>query len=227
MGAQEAITLPDMAGLLHEDTFAALGMIVLKADVVYRLPPEQALKILSAAAVCAGGGDKLPKRARLEHLYARLPDGKALTLCGARLQQKDGRIAISRETGDIGRQSSPFLDMEAGVGQVWDGRFVIHMAEAVRISPSRDVRSELRDADRKALHALPAALRGSLPVREKDNQKKLLPPDGKDNVSLTPDTHNKTRVTCLVMARFYAAMGQITLESHIDSDSWPVVCNGV
>lgn len=225
--AQEGIIPPDMASLLHKDTCAALGMIVLKADALYRLPPEQARKILSAAAVCAGGGDKLPKRARLEHLYARLPDGKALTLCGSRLQHQENRITITRETGDIGRQTSAIMDFEPGVEAVWDGRFAIVSQHPLRILPSQGVRAELDAADRKALHALPAALRGNLPVSEKDNQKKLLPHDGKDNASLTPDTHNKTRVTCLVMRRFYAAMGQITRESHIDSDSWPVVCNGV
>jgi tRNA(Ile)-lysidine synthase len=225
--AQENITPPDLAGLLHDDTCATLGMIVLKADALYRLPPEQALKILSAAAVCAGGGDKLPKRARLEHLYTHLPDGKALTLCGSRLQQQENRITISRETGDIGRQTSAIMELEPGVEAVWDGRFAIVSQHAVRVLPAQGVRAQLDDADRKALQVLPAVLRGSLPVSEKDNQKKLLPHDGKGNVSLTPDTHNQTRVTCLVMRRFYAAMGQITLESHIDSDSWPVVCNGV
>ena len=227
IAAQDIVTPPDMASLLHEGTLSALGMIVFKANALYRLPPEQALKILSAAAVCAGGGHKLPKRARLENLYTRLPDGKALTLCGARLQQQDGRIIISRETGDIGRQVSPFLDMEAGVEKVWDGRFSIHATEAVRIAPSQGVRAELMDSDRKALQALPPALRGSLPVGEKDNQKKLLTNIDPANTSLRPDTYNRTRVTCLVMPRFYAAMGQIRRESRIDSDSWPVVCNGV
>lgn len=225
--ARENITPPDMAGLLHADTFAALGMIAFRADVFYALPPELALKRLSAAAVCAGGGDRLPKRARLEHLYARLPDGKALTLCGARLQQQENRITISRETGDIGRQTSPIVELEPGVEAVWDGRFALVAAQAMRILPSQGVRADLDDADRKALHALPAALRGSLPVGEKDHQKKLLMHGAPANTSLTPATYNKTRVTCLVTPRFYAAMGQITRESHIDSDSWPVVCNGV
>lgn len=227
IAAQDAITPPDMASLLHEDTLDALGMIVFKAAAFFRLPPDQALKALSAAAVCAGGGDKLPKRARLENLYMRLPDGKALTLCGSRLQQQGDRIIISRETGDIGRQVSPFLDMEAGVEKVWDGRFAICTSESLRIAPSQGVRSELMDADRKALQALPPALRGGLPVGEKDNQKKLLTNIDPANTSLRPDTYNRTRVTCLVMPRFYAAMGQITRESRIDSDSWPVVCNGV
>ncbi|ESQ83528.1 hypothetical protein AEAC466_12695 [Asticcacaulis sp. AC466] len=205
-----AIDLPDLPDLIHTQ-WADYGLISLRADAMHALPSETALRVLSAAVVCAGGGDKLPRRAELENLLARLPAGGAMTLCGSRIEPAADLIHITRNPGDIDRRPPALSD------QVWDGRFVVTGLDPADIRPVCRVRSELSATDRDVLAALPAIVRGHLPVLKKENESKLL------------SAYNVSGLNCLVMPRFFAALGMIKTESALagvfGSNSWPGLCN--
>lgn len=211
---REMITTDEMRAVLHApEPLGSLGMIALRAGAFDALPRETALRLLAAAAVCAGGGDKLPKAEKVAALLANLPAGKALTLCGARLRRADDLITISREAGDIGRNRAGARLLNGTDEAVWDGRFVIRSPQAGEIVAAATVRGELSDGDRAWLLTLPEALRGNQPVLvsrgQKDNQNKGL----LTNPALGQNAHSDIGITCLVLPRLYAAMGLIATES--------------
>ncbi|MFT4074070.1 MAG: tRNA lysidine(34) synthetase TilS [Asticcacaulis sp.] len=191
--------------LYRSESLAPLGLIAFQADRFHALPNETAVRLLATAAVCAGGGDKLPRQEKVSALLAQLPSGKAQTLSGARLYQADGVIFIGREAGDIGRNRAGQVSMTDGE-TVWDGRFAIR-AVAGEIVASHAARAQLSDDDRTWLSSLPAMARGSQPVLEqKDNLDKPL---------LTNPALRHFEVKCLVFPRFRAAMGMIRRESDV------------
>ena len=205
-----------MQALLHEpESLSSLSMITLKASIFDALPQETALKLLATAAVCAGGGDKLPKHDKVAALLESLPSGKALTLAGARIYRQDGVITISREAGDIGRNRPGVLSLNRSGEAVWDGRFAIRSSQAGEITASGRLRNDLSEADRAWLLSLPAALRASqpffLPAEQKDNQNKCL----LTNPALRQGAYKTIEVHCLVGPRLYAALGLITTESAV------------
>jgi tRNA(Ile)-lysidine synthase len=213
---QAALTASQVRALLHEpEVLAPLGMIAFRADIFHALPHETALKVLAAAAVCAGGGDKLPKTDKIAALSEHLPSGKAVTLCGARLRQEEGLIRICRETGDIGRGGRCLVSVPTGAEVAWDGRFTVTAPQDGRIWPSGSLRPDLSGPDRDWLLTLPVPLRGSQPVfvsdEQKDNQNICL----LTNPALRHGAHNDFGARCLVMPRFYAALGLITAESAV------------
>lgn len=209
------VTTGGMRALLHlPETLGPLGMIAFRTAAFDALPREAALKWLAAAAVCAGGGDKLPKQEKVGALLQTLPSGKAVTLAGARIHRANGLIAISRETGDIGRNRPASLTVTPMREGVWDGRFAIRSPQAGEVAAAAGARDALTDADKAWLLTLPAALRASQPVfipvgENPDRNKRLLtrpaPRPGDDNGG----------ATCLVMPRLYAALGLITAESAV------------
>jgi tRNA(Ile)-lysidine synthase len=208
------VTAHQMQALLHEpENFGPLGMIAFKASVFEALPQEIALKLLAAAAVCAGGGDRLPKQDKVAALPEKLLMGKAMTLCGARLRRVDDLITIGRETGDVGRNRSGTVTVKGLDEVIWDGRFAIRLPAAGEIVASVAVRSELADGDKAWLLTLPEALRGNQPVfvstGQKDNQNKCL----LTNPALRQSACSDIRTTCLVLPRLLAAVGMVTKES--------------
>jgi len=198
-----------MRDLLHmPETFGPLGLIALKDGALDALPRETALRLLAAAAVCAGGGDRLPKQEKVEGLAARLPSGKSLTLAGARLRRWEGLVTICRETGDIGRNGRRLVPVRAGETSVWDGRFEVVSSRSGHVGPSGSARAGLSKSDREALLGLPEALRGNQPVFAPDE------PGGDQNVYL-PSDGSGFQAACLVMPRLYAALGLIPTESAV------------
>jgi tRNA(Ile)-lysidine synthase len=184
--------LPD--GLLIEDAWNRLGLLRLDAARLAALPRDEAARLLAAAAVCAGGGDRLPRRVQVDAVLDRRDEG-AHILCGARLWRRDGLIWIAREAGEY-RRHPPHLHLEADA-QVWDGRFELDADLPVTASAAR--RAKLGDADRKRLLALPAPLRGALPVVD------------------TPDGPILTRAACWTTWRFRAAAGAMATECDLDA----------
>ena len=211
---RESVTTDQMQDLLHApEHLGPVGMIAFKASVFDALPRDTALNLLAAAAVCAGGGDKLPKLEKVVALLANLAAGKALTLCGARLRRADDLITISREAGDIGRNRAGTLLLNGMDEAVWDGRFVVRSLQTGEIVAAAAVRGELNDGDRAWRLTLPEALRDSQPVfvsaGQKDNQNKCL----LTNPALRQSDYNAPSTKCLVLPRLYAAMGLIATES--------------
>jgi tRNA(Ile)-lysidine synthase len=214
--ADITLSQAQMADLLYQpEKWAPLGMIALRAEKFHALPRESALKVLAAAAVCAGGGDKLPRAEKVDALRGQLSAEMPRTLVGARVWQTKEMIAISREAGDIGRNRSGVMMTDGQGAAVWDGRFAIRSGAIGEIVASADVRGYLSDEDRAWLMRLPAALRGSQPVfvatGQKDNRNKGL----LTNPSLRQGRHNGFRTCCLVLPRFQSALGLIRRESDL------------
>lgn len=189
---------------LLDDTWAHLGLLSLCRKVLADLPEALARKVLATAMVCAGGGDRLPRRDSVAAIMAGLSGGKARTLCGARVLADEKMIHIAREAGDIGRHRGAETIAQAGVEVFWDGRFAITAAETGSIAPSKDARDRLDDTDRAFLHTLPAILRGTVPVF-----------GGKTPCCLGQGRQSGVDCTAWVRWRFKAACGGMQSEAAI------------
>ncbi len=214
------LSLTQLRALMTSPDLTALGMITFKADIFHALPYEAALTCLSAAMVSAGGGDRLPRRQKLEALYAQLGNAKPASLAGARVQQGDGLIRIVREAGEFRRQAAPYLSLNAGEMGVWDGRFEIRAGTVCEIIASAEGRSGLSDDEQTALLALPASVRPGLPVAlaidEKGKQNKGLAIRLVGNAPLRQSGYIPFETTCLVLARFLQATALISCERDQD-----------
>ena len=202
--------------LLHlPETLGPLGMIAFRAEPFDALPRETALKLLAAAAVCAGGGDKLPGRDKVEGLLENLTSARPLNLAGARIVRRNDVITFCREAGDIGRNRPASCSLNGTDAAVWDGRFLVRSSQAGEIVASGRVRADLTEADRAWLITLPADLRGTQPVfvpaGQKDNQNKCL----LTNPALRQNAYKAVMTRCLVESRLRAALGLITTESAV------------
>lgn len=195
---------------LIDTTCLPFGLIAFRIPVFAVLPPETALKLLALAAVCAGGGDRLPRRHSLESLQQGLSSGKAFSLCGARIRQTRDHVEIVREAGDIGRNGPSSLSVNSGEDVMWDGRFAIAATAPGTVVPAAGLGARLDDHDRKSLAALPAALRGGQPVWG-DGQGFALA----TNAALRQTPYNKAMAACWVGQRFAAAAGLYACESDL------------
>ena len=203
---------PESFEALLDRQWAGLGLIALRHDVLAGLSLPMARKIVAAAVVCAGGGDRLPRGDSVEALLAEPVLARPRTLCGARIWSSAGRLLVVREAGDIGRQGHGDLQLAPGAEAVWDGRYALRAAAAAgRVAASSGVRSRLSEADAAALRRLPAAVRGILPVFDADFP---------DPVLSTPRLLGQTMETgvdCVdwVLPRLAAACGLVDRESRI------------
>ncbi len=196
--------LPD---IVVPTPFDSLGLVRLDRDRLLALPRETALRVLAAAAVSAGGRDRLPRRDSVGRALDAMRDGKTVTLGGARI---DGG-GIVRDFGDIGRNGQPELCLQAGRDTVWDGRFGLHAPKDGVVRPSGAVRGALSDGDRRALMALPPALRTVVPAVDFGQGPVLALPQSGDHCG-TGRSH------CLVLPRYRAATGAVTRESDLATD---------
>ena len=200
-------SVPSMPDVTMPSPLGAAGLIRLDSERLRALPQETALRIVSAAAVCAGGRDRLPRRDSVERALDALRSGNIATLCGARIASG----VVVRDFGDIGRNGQPELELEAGREAVWDGRFVLRAARSCTVRSSGDVRSGLPEADRAVLRTMPARLRTVLPTVDFGRGPVLAS-------SLTGDHCGTVSAECLVMPRFLAATGAVTRESDLAGD---------
>lgn len=203
----------EVADLL-DGQWADLGLIALRQSVFTALPPATARRVLAAAAVCAGGGDRLPRGDSIDALLATLGEGRPHTLCGARIWSADDRICAVREAGDIGRRDTTGLDVSAGVEALWDGRFALRTVSDGTVWASGQVRARLDEGDRARLARLPASVRRILPVLDQN-----FPAAALSKARLLGQTM-EMGVNCVnwVVPRFVAACGAVDRESLIGLD---------
>lgn len=146
----------ELAGLASEQA----GVITLARAVLRIAASADARRFIALAAVCAGGGERLPAGARTERLTEMLrADGSVdATLAGARVQADANHVRVFREAGEAARGGLAPVRGPA----VWDGRFEI--AEAADIQRLSGLARRLPATQAAALKALPAAARGALPA---------------------------------------------------------------
>ena len=212
--AEPPIVSPAQMEALLDRTWAGQGLITIGREAFAALPSPLARKVLAAAAVCAGGGDRLPRGERLDGLLAGLSEGKPRTLSGARIWLTGDHLCAAREAGDIGRNGAQDLSLAPGIESMWDGRYALRADEGGTIAPSGRMRDRLGEGGRAALLRLPAAVRGTLPVFH-DN----FPDHGLSSARLLGQC-GQTGVDCVnwVLPRFVAACGAIDRESRIGPD---------
>jgi len=132
-----------------------------------QLDREVDAAVLAAALVCAGGGDRTPRGARLAGMLQRLESGSDFTavLCGTRLETAGTTVIVAREAGEFARSPCSPQPLVPDVEAVWDGRWIIMTEEAGwSVVPAAGRIATLADADRALLRALPPAARGGMPV---------------------------------------------------------------
>jgi tRNA(Ile)-lysidine synthase len=176
-----------LAGLALEHA----GVIAVDRSRLRAEPLEAVHRFVGVAAVCAGGGERLPPSSRVARVAAALVGSEPFvgTLAGARIEVRNGSVRIHRESGEAGRGGLASMRPPG----VWDGRFEIASGPEVRRLAG--LAGRLTPADRAILRDIPAAARGALPA--------VVEADG--GVRLAP-------LHSLVGARFRAAAGLVQRE---------------
>lgn len=142
------------------------GVLGVEDDII-RLTRQASARALSAALVCAGGGDRPPRGDRLRAVADRLRAGEdfTATLCGARLKADGDAVVVSREPGEFRRAAGRPQSLSPGEETVWDGRWTLTPSEpGWAVAPAAGRMAALSDADRARLRPLPPTARGARPV---------------------------------------------------------------
>jgi tRNA(Ile)-lysidine synthase len=155
---------------------------------------------LGLACVCAGGGARTPRGAKLARA-AETPTG---TLAGARIRIDGGAVLVAREPGEAGRGGLAPLVLPQGEEVVWDGRFAFTARRpGLEVRRLAGLARRLGLEAQRALAATPALARGGLPA--------ILSPDGAVACPVLREIPDLDW-TALVAARLDAARGQVTRE---------------
>jgi tRNA(Ile)-lysidine synthase len=141
------------------------GVVSIPRAAFQAAPAGDAHRLVALAAVCAGGGERLPASARI----ARAADGLraeapfVATLAGARIEADATTIRIFREPGEAARGGLAPLRPPG----VWDGRFEI--ADGHEIRRLAGLTRRLPPAQHETVRGLPPAARGALPAHVDDD----------------------------------------------------------
>ncbi|HEY0421026.1 MAG TPA: tRNA lysidine(34) synthetase TilS, partial [Acetobacteraceae bacterium] len=166
-GARAALEAATAALLARAVRAFPEGWLALDPAPLREAPPEIALRALSACLATTGGTTHPPRRAAVERLYADLPAPvrRGRTLAGCRILVRTRDRLILREAAACAGPA----EIPPGSRVTWDGRF------AVRLDPEAPSgRYRVAAAgDRTGLpgmpDGLPAAVRATLPVLERDD----------------------------------------------------------
>jgi tRNA(Ile)-lysidine synthase len=172
------------------------------------LPRSAEARALAFAAVCAGGGNRLPRSGGVDRLIQRLEaaDRFASTLCGARIDAAED-IVVTREPGRSGLASA---SLSVGLVTVWDGRFELQtQEEGLTVKGLAGSAAKLPADEKAKLRRIDARARGSLPLVQR--------PDGSVFCPILAG-HNAVRVRSLVRERFLSAYGTIESERQACDD---------
>ena len=180
---------PDLAQLVEED----FGLVMSRRALA-QADHLSAIALVGVACVCAGGGGRLPRGDRLEHLTQALRGEAAVssTLVGCQIMADRDKIRWVRPVGEISRSGSADLSLGPRETGVWDGRYEVTAGSEIRVGPLAGHRSDLAPAQRTWLARVPAKARGSLPWHS---------PQSAD-----------VQIRSLVLARFQAAAGLVHRE---------------
>ena len=229
--ATPLISRQQMALICKAGPWTSLGQITVQSAPFFELDRSAGLKLLAAAAVCVGGGNRLPRTKALENLYNNLVAGRSHTLCGARVTCSVDQIVFIREAGEYRRHPPEFVKESLGNETIWDGRFSVSGAKEREIRPVTGLKSRLSGADQALLAALPVRLRSCLPVSMKNDEPHLILPSEfispnlttiavLANPSLRQKLYPSKEVRCWVWPRFVSSLGLIQRESEVVSSDF-------
>jgi tRNA(Ile)-lysidine synthase len=144
-------------GLVHTDR---CGFFRIDWDELRQVPEEIAVRVIGRCIAAAGGSGEPVPLGKLEPIVARLWQGKARapdswTLARAQITAAGEVIQIEREPG---RLALPVMTVVGGAKALWDGRFVIEIADGME--GSLEVRA-LGEAGLAELKRLGCAVKGA------------------------------------------------------------------
>lgn len=183
------------------------GVLGVEDDII-RLSRQVSARALSAALVCAGGGERPPRGYRLGAVLERLRTGQAFTatLCGARIEANAEHVFVTREPGEFRRLSVQPLPLHRGVETIWDGRWSLTAPDdGWLVVPAAGRLATLSDADRAVLAPISPAARGARPVLIRNApDASVLAGEG-------------VKAKALVEARLALALDRMTHEQDLDA----------
>ena len=192
----------DVAALALKVTAGPGGFLRIDRSVLQLARPGAARRVLSAALLSVGGGERPPRGERLDRLMTQIAGDGAFcaTLAGAKVVAGE-ELLILREAGR-GRLAPVRLVPDAAT--VWDGRF--EFTARTTGSSVHNLAGHMADLDRgqrRTLRTVPAPARPGLPV--------VIDDDGQLTCPILADQPS-VDVRSLVAARFLSACGAISKE---------------
>lgn len=144
-------------GLVHTDP---CGIFRIDRARLCQLPEEIAVRVIGRCIAAAGGSGEPVPMGRLEAIVAGLWQGRAdevggWTLARAQIAATGGTVEIQREPG---RLALPVVTVGGGDKVLWDGRFIIEIADGLQ--GSLEVRA-LGEAGLAELKRLGPAIKGT------------------------------------------------------------------
>jgi len=170
-----------------------------------QIPAAEGRRVLAAAMLCAGGGERPPRGERVAALFARLMGREdfTATLAGAKLVAGHETL-IARNAGEMARGGLAPTVLAPGLATVWDGRFELRADRpGLSVLALKGGQARLDAQTRRRLKAVPAQARPAIPVIA-----------GADGGLACPILAGGKGigVLCLVGARFSAACGAVSKE---------------
>lgn len=144
----------------------ATGVLTVPRDGLRQAAPDALARFVSAACLCAAGGERSPGGAQVRRLAGRLtgPSAFVATLAGARIEASEDQVHLQREPGEAARGGLAPLNHGAGHPVIWDGRFEIRTDRPIAVRPLAGFTRSLAPLARAALAATRASARPGLPV---------------------------------------------------------------
>ncbi len=161
-----------MAALAALSVVHPAGFIRIPRVALAQASADAATRVLMVACLCAGGGDRPPRRERAGRLRARIAAGEVFTatLAGARVTA-GAEVLITREAGEAARGGLEPMALPVGVEVVWDGRFVATATRpGLTIRALRGFAPRLSQEERRRLAGIPPEARPALPVIMSDGE---------------------------------------------------------
>jgi tRNA(Ile)-lysidine synthase len=179
------------------------GFAALRDDLITASGGELA-RLLSLAAVCAGGGSRLPRGCASQRLAMAVAAGGpvAATLAGARVLADDVWVRIVRDAGEAARGGLAPLTLAGGETAAWDGRFEIRAHAPLQVRKLGGLAARLSEDQQRVLAGLPAEVRPALPA--------VVAPDGAVTCPLLGASPAEAQA--ITEARLRAAAGLIPRE---------------
>jgi tRNA(Ile)-lysidine synthase len=197
-------TLDDQAAVAFPARFDDWATIRLDRVRLRQASESAGRRVVAAAMLCVGGGERPPRAERVAALFDRLagPEDFTATLAGARLAAGE-EILIARNSGEMARGGLAPVAIEPGRATVWDGRFELRSPRpGLGVVALKGAQARLDVETRRRLRAAPAAARPALPLVVDAGGRLACPLFANDGIV----------VHSLVGARFSAACGAVSKE---------------
>ena len=182
------------------------GILVLDRAAVAEATQPVLTRLIGLILLCAAGGERPPRREKLQRLAQRITTEGAFvsTLAGARLEADAQSLRFGREPGEQRRHKLSGLVLEPGRPVVWDGRFeIMAITAGWTLTTLAGLAARLPKDQRAKLKPIPAGLRKGLPTLLR----------GRDASCPQLSENQDVTLRSLILDRLKAASGGIVTES--------------